>query len=74
MQRGVGEKFGNIIMSVAGMVLGFAFGFYWGWIYTLILMASFPVMMCTGLTLGIMIQGGIVEQMKAYAQSAGYAE
>ena len=61
IQRGIGEKFGNIIMSVSSFFLGYAFAFYWGWKLTLILLACFPVMMCTGTVLGISVQGGMVE-------------
>ena len=61
VQRAIGEKFGNIIMSVASFVLGYLFAFYWGWILTLILLACFPVMMCTGTVLGISVQGGMIE-------------
>lgn len=37
-----------------GFVAGFAFAFYWGWEFTLILMASCPILV---VTLGIMIWG-----------------
>lgn len=74
IQRAIGEKFGNIVMSAASFFLGYAFAFYWGWKLTLILLACFPVMMCTGTVLGVSLQGGMIEQLKAYAQSAGYAE
>lgn len=74
IQRAIGEKFGNIIMSVSSFFLGYAFAFYWGVYFTLILLGCLPVMMASGLILGISVQGGIVEQLKAYAQSAGYAE
>jgi ATP-binding cassette subfamily B (MDR/TAP) protein 1 len=53
IQRAVGEKFGNIVMSFASFFLGYAFAFYWGWKLTLILLACFPVMACTGTVLGV---------------------
>lgn len=74
IQRGIGEKFGNIIMSLASFVFGYAFSFYWGWILSLILLGGLPVMICIGGALGLAVSGGVVEQLKAYAQSAGYAE
>ena len=74
INRGTGEKVGNIVMSLAGGVMGFAFSFYWGWKYTLILLAGFPVLMVVGGAMGVAMEEGFVEQMKAYAQSAGYAE
>lgn len=67
IQRGIGEKFGNIFMSVSSFILGYAFAFYFGWILTLILLAGLPVMLCVGALLGVSVQGGIVEQMKSYA-------
>ena len=74
MHRGTGEKVGNIIMSVVGFIAGFVFSFYWGWKYTLILLAGFPCLMIVGVAMGVAMEEGFVEQMKSYAQSAGYAE
>lgn len=74
IQRGIGEKFGNIIMSVSSFIFGYAFAFTIGWILTLILLGGLPLMMCVGGVLGVVVQGGLLEQMRAYAQSAGYAE
>lgn len=70
----MGEKIGNIIMSIAGFVAGFAFSFYWGWLYTCILLAAFPFLCFIGAAMGVSMESGYVEAMKAYAQSAGYAE
>ena len=74
IQRGIGEKFGNIVMSISSFCLGYAFAFYWGWKFTLILLACLPVMIFSGTAMGMVSQGGIIEQLKAYSQSAGYAE
>jgi len=41
---------------------------------TLILCASMPVMMMVGTLMTMALEGGIMQQMKAYSQSAGYAE
>lgn len=54
-------------MSLSSFVLGYAFAFVWGWKLTLILLACFPVMMCTGTAMGVTVEGGIVEQLRAYA-------
>lgn len=65
---------GAIVGNFIGFIAGFAFAFYWGWEFTLILMATCPFLM---ITLGIMIWGftaGIRDDMKAYIQSGGYAE
>lgn len=74
IQRGLGEKVGNTITAVASFIFGFIFAFYWGWLLTCILLAGFPVIILTGVSLGASLQSGFVEAMKAYAQSAGYAE
>lgn len=63
-----------IIMSAFGFIFGFSFAFYWGWIFTLILLGAFPFLVIVGMAMGVALNGGITEQMKAYAQSAGYAE
>lgn len=60
-------------MSWAGFLFGFAFAFYWGWLLTLILLASLPVMILSGVGMALSM-GGSEEALKAYAQSAGYAE
>ena len=67
MQRGIGEKFGNIVMSFSSFLIGYAFAFYWGWKLTLILLGCLPIMMCVGSLLGITLKGGMIEQLKAYA-------
>jgi ABC-type multidrug transport system fused ATPase/permease subunit len=74
LQRGIGEKLGQFIMSIFTFFFGFAFAFYWGWLYTAILCASLPVMAGMGIGMAMSFEGGMIQQMKAYAQSAGYAE
>jgi len=67
MQRGSGEKVGKINMSVSGFFAGFAFSFYWGWKYTLILLAGFPALAIVGVVMGVAMEDGFSESMKAYA-------
>lgn len=74
IQRGTGDKVGNIIMSVASFLLGFVFAFLYGWLMTLILLAFFPVMALMGGGMGVVLGDNLKESMKAYAQSSGYAE
>lgn len=61
-------------MSVSGFILGYAFSFYWGWKFTLILLAAFPFLAATGIAMGVALSSGATAEMKAYSQSAGYAE
>ena len=61
-------------MSVVSFCAGFAFGFWWGWLLSLVLLGTFPFMMIMAGGLNSAMESGLVEQMKAYSQSAGYAE
>jgi ABC-type multidrug transport system fused ATPase/permease subunit len=61
-------------MGVASFIAGFIFSFYWGWVFTLILLGAFPFLAAMGTMMGVAMQGGFAEQMRAYSQSAGYAE
>ena len=74
IQRATGENFGKLMMSFSSVFLGFGFAFFMGWKFTLILMASIPLLICVFLIFGISVRGGILEQYRSYAQSAGYAE
>ena len=74
VQRGSGEKIGNALMQYSSFFFGVTFSFYFGWIYTLILCGVLPVMALTGVVMSVSFEDGQTEKMKAYAQSAGYAE
>ena len=52
INRGLGEKLGNTIMAFSGFTFGYIFAFYWGWLFTIILLAGFPVILATGVALG----------------------
>ena len=53
IQRGSGEKIGNLITSYSSFVFGISFSFYFGWVYTLILLAILPVMALAGIVMAI---------------------
>ena len=74
VQRGTGEKIGNIMMSSSNFILGYFAAFYFGWKLTLILLLGLPAVMLSGVAMGASFETGAIENMKAYAQSAGYAE
>lgn len=74
IQRGLGEKVGNTIMSISMFFFGFAAAFYFGWKLSLILMGVMPFLMLTGIAMAASLESGVVQMMRAYAQSAGYAE
>jgi hypothetical protein len=74
VQRGSGEKIGNALMQYSSFFFGVTFSFYFGWLYTCILFAILPVMAASGWVMNVSMEDGQTEKMKAYAQSAGYAE
>jgi hypothetical protein len=74
VKKGTSDKVGAINYSVTGFLLGYLVAFYWGWKFSLILCAALPFLGCSGVGWAMTLHTGAVEQMKAYAQSAGYAE
>lgn len=74
IQKALGEKMGTIILAFAMTFAGLAFAFSKGWSFSLVLLAAFPFLgVTTSLTTKVM-QSGFQENMKAYGQSAGYAD
>ena len=58
IQKGMGEKIGMIVMSTASFFFGFAFAFYWGWLFTLIELAAMPAIMAVvGFMFAALAQG-----------------
>lgn len=74
MQKALGEKMGSIIMALSMMVAGLAFAFTKGWTFSFALLAAFPVLGMTTSLMTKVISKGSHETMKAYGQSAGYAD
>ena len=74
VRRGCNEKNGVVMMTATIFILGFVAAFYFGWKYSLILLGGLPFIACVGIGWGISMESGSTAQMKAYAQSAGYAE
>jgi ATP-binding cassette, subfamily B (MDR/TAP), member 1 len=72
--KALGEKMANLLMSLAMSVSGIAFAFTRGWWMALILLFAFPTILIASLLMGESIKKGTSENLKAYAQSAGYAE
>jgi len=67
IQRGLGEKVGNTIMSVSMFFCGFALAFYWGWKLSLILLGVMPFLMVTGVGMAMSLESGVTQMMRAYA-------
>ena len=65
---------GTIILAFAMTISGLTFAFTKGWSFSLVLLGSFPfITICTAAVTKVM-QTGFSENMKAYGQSAGYAD
>lgn len=60
----------SLCMSFAGLF----FAFFKGWWFSLLLLFAFPVLFIMTTLVTIVMQSGFSENMKSYAQSAGYAE
>lgn len=61
-------------MSCFMFLFGFSLAFYWGWKLTVILLGVLPFLMVTGVGMALSLESGLTAMMRAYAQSAGYAE
>lgn len=61
-------------MAFAMSASGIFFSFFKGYLYSSYLLAYFPVIILGSLLIGISFARGYSENMKAYGQSAGYAE
>lgn len=62
------------MFSVAQSTAGFVFAFIRGWYLSLLLLAGVPLIGFISFMLGRVLESGYAEYMKAYGQSAGYAE
>ncbi len=74
IQRGIGEKFGQIVFSLSMCVSGLALGFIKGWSLALAICAIAPMFMIGMAVFAGSIKARITKTMKAYGQSAGFAE
>jgi ABC-type multidrug transport system fused ATPase/permease subunit len=54
INKGIGERLGNVITAVTSLFFGYIFAFYWGWILTCIILAALPLLFGLGLALGIL--------------------
>ena len=74
IQRALGEKMGMILLAFAMTTSGLAIAFVKGWSFSLVVVAAFPFIMIGTTLLNKVVQSGFTANMKAYGQSAGYAE
>ena len=74
IQRGIGEKIGDLYGTCFLFVLGYFCAFFIGWEFTLILLGAIPVVMVAGIIMAKAGKAGVQEQLIAYQQCAGIAE
>ena len=74
IERAIGEKAGFIIFGLARATAGFAFAFAKGWLASLLFLVGFPIMAGIAFSIWKVQAGGFEDYLKAYGQSAGYAE
>mmetsp|Transcript_8767 Transcript_8767/g.6509 ORF Transcript_8767/g.6509 Transcript_8767/m.6509 type:complete len:132 (+) Transcript_8767:519-914(+) len=61
-------------MSIGMTASGLALSFIKGWSFALVLLGCFPPLIISTNLLTLIMQGGFASNMRAYGQSAGYAE
>ena len=74
IKDGVGRKYGIVLYSYCMCLAGFASGLYKGWSLSLAMLGMFPLMMIGMGCFGAVMANRTLASMKAYGQSAGYAE
>ena len=74
IQKGIGEKLGVVIFSIAMFFSGLVFGFLKGWNLALVILGITPFLVIGTALTTEQLQSGIEGTMKAYGQSAGYAQ
>ena len=65
---------GTILMAFAMTISGVCIAFIKGWSFSLVILAAFPFISIATSLMNKVAQGGFQANMKAYGQSAGYAE
>jgi len=61
IQRGLGEKVGQTIMSIAMVFFGFGFAFTWGWEFSVVLLGVIPVLGLVGVGLAMSLEAGVTK-------------
>jgi ABC-type bacteriocin/lantibiotic exporter with double-glycine peptidase domain len=65
---------GTIILAFCMTLSGMGLAFAKGWSFSLVILAIFPVVVIVTTMMTKIMQAGFQENMKAYGQSAGYAD
>ncbi|KAG2693170.1 hypothetical protein I3760_08G084700 [Carya illinoinensis] len=74
IQDAIGEKVGKFLQLISTFIGGFAVAFSKGWLLTLVLLASFPLLVASGGLLSIVIAKTASRRQAAYANAANVVE
>ena len=74
LQRGTGEKAGNVSVALGTIISGIVIAALRGWAISLCILGSAPLISLCAYTYAFAIGGNSAKGMLAYSQSAGYAE
>jgi len=74
IESGLGDKLGNVLMSVSMFISGLIVAFTTSWKLTLVLMAIMPLMAFGVMLMTKAIQGGAKKAENAYAKAGGVSE
>ena len=74
MQKSVGEKVANVIMSFSMLATGLFVAFYKGWQMALIILATAPLLVIARIIMTVSVQSAEKRSQLAYAKSGGHAE
>ena len=74
VEQGIGDKLGNIFMSVAQCVTGFVIAFITSWKLTLVMLSIAPLILATVCFMLVSMKTGIVMSRKTFEKAGGIAE
>lgn len=74
IQRGLGEKAGNVTLAMGTIIAGIVVGALRGWAISLCILAIMPMIAISSLAYFKSLASGSAKGLMAYSQSAGYAE
>ena len=70
----IGEKVSTIIMTISMFLAGFIIAFIYGWLMTLVVLASLPIIAIGGMMYASAIESKDMNQEKDYAEAGGLVE
>ncbi|KAI7851625.1 putative ABC transporter protein [Circinella umbellata] len=74
IQDGISEKFGMMVLCAAQFLSGYIVAFVKGWKMALVILATMPLMLGTGASMGILITRYTLKVQNSYADAGSVAE